>query len=314
MAYPKERNGARAASLEVRIPISPRADYYNRVRLIAHSIREFYPYATTRVSVGSDSPPIDLYRHCPWSRDLGIEWVWVDPNEFAEWRASAHPYIATMMERFRPPFTSEHILMLDADVMPIRPFDELLERDDRLLSMMAHSSPFRDHAMEWRALFEAYDLPEPRFAFEHSGYGIMAGGEERRYGPPYFNTGVVLARAVTYERLYAPYLKALGFVRDRMNSYFFEQIALTLAIEQLALPFEVLPLRYNYPNQPEFDASHPDELAQVRLLHFLRTQIVDREADFSSLEDVHNLSKRRDLLGSNEVLRKRIADLLREAG
>jgi hypothetical protein len=304
------QRSSNATSLEVRIPISPRADYFNRVRLIAQSIREFYPKAIVRVTIGADIEPFDVAQAEPWSHDLGVHWVWVKQTEFAEWRSTAHPYIATMMERFRPPFFAEHVLMLDADVMPVRPFDELLERDHALLAMMAHVPPFRNCAQEWQDLFAWYGLSAPSFTFEHSGWGAMFTDRQRRFSPPYFNTGVVLARADVYERLYEPYMTALRFVKERLDSYFFEQIALTLALLRMELPFELLPLRYNFPNQAAFDITYPEELEKVRLLHFLRTQIVDRESDFQTADDIRRLVDRSDLSGSNEVLRRRIAELL----
>jgi hypothetical protein len=297
-------------SLEVRIPISPRADYFNRVRLIAQSIREFYPKAIVRVTIGADTEPFDVAQAEPWSHDLGVRWMWVPRPDFEEWRETAHPYIATMMERFRPPFSAEHVMMLDADVMPVRPFDELFERDNALLAMMAHVTPFRNHVKEWQSLFNSYGLSDPSFDLEHSGWGAMFTDLPRRFSPPYFNTGVVLAHANVYERLYEPYMTALRFVKDRIDSYFFEQIALTLALVKTGLAFEALPLRYNYPNQPAFDTTYPQELENVRLLHFLRTQIVNRDQDFETMATIQSLVARPDLTGSNEVLRHRVEELV----
>ena len=301
---------ARSTSLEVRIPISPRTHYFNRVRLITQSIREFYPEAIVRVTVGSETAPYDIGAAERWSRQLGVEWVWVPLERSAEWQGTANPYIATMMERFRPPFRGDHVMMLDADILPIRPFDELFRRDDAMLSMMAHASPFRDHIRDWRNIFAAYGLADPTFEYELSGWGAMTLDPSRRYAPPYFNTGMVLAQAQIYERLYEPYMTALRFVREHLNSYFFEQIALTLALVKEGLPFETLPLRYNFPNQPAFDQAYPGELENVSLLHFLRTQIVDREREFQTMETLTNLVARTDLVGSNEVLRRRVAELL----
>jgi hypothetical protein len=132
----------------------------------------------------------------------------------------------------------------------------------------------------------------------------------RRYSPPYFNTGVLFAPAKLLEKLYEPYMDALHFVRKCMDSYFFEQIALTLAVAKHGIPVEVLAVRYNYPNQAAFDALYPQELSDVRLLHFLRTDIVQRERDFETLESMQRLAGRRDLSGSNEALRARVAELL----
>lgn len=302
--------------LEVRVPISPRPHYFNRIRFLAASIRALggpYSEVRTRVTVGEDVEPYDLYRENPWSEALGVDWVWVPRQDFAQWRGTQHEYIATMMERFRPPFTSRYVLMLDADVLVIRPFDELVEAAERAqgpAAVMAHVSPFKNttpgHQDAWRLLFAESGLHVPKFGFEHSGWGLKELDPERRFSPPYFNTGTLLAPASALNELYHPYLAALDRVRGFMDTYYFEQIALTLALFSEDMGFEVVPLRYNFPNQPEFDAAHPEELASVRFLHFLRTQVVDRERDFESLGSIRRLMARSDLTGSNEVLRARL--------
>lgn len=299
-------------SLEVRIPISPRPDYFNRVRVIALSIRDFYPGARIRVTVGTGAPQRDLFDELPWSRELGIEWQWVGAEEFLEWSQTQHPYIATMMERFRPPFGAEFVLMLDADVIAVRGFDELFAGPHGIKAMMAHGCPFGNPARAaWEDLFAGYGLHPPAFDAELSGWGIMENDPERRYSPPYFNTGVLFAPAAELERLYEPYVDALRYVRTQMDSYFFEQIALTLALANAEIPVQILPLRYNYPNQAEFDSLHPGELADVRLLHFLRTDGgVRREEDFETIASMRRLASREDLAGSNEVLRDRLAQIL----
>jgi len=307
--------------LEVRIPISPLEHYFNRIQLIACSIRSLggrYADVRVRVTVGADQEPEDLYARLPWSRAAGVDWVWVDRKDFNHWKHTQHEYIATMMERFRPPFSTQQVLMLDADVLVMREFDELsalLDSQPGIAGVMAHASPFlaleeQGHLHSWQQLFECTGLSTPPFTHEHSGWGIMDHSPVRRFAPPYFNTGVVLGTASILETLYAPYMRALNSVRSIMDSYFFEQIALTLALFDTGIPVHVLPLRYNYPNQPEFDAARPGELEAIRFLHFLRTKIVQREADFATLETIEKMTARADLAGSNELFRRRVAELL----
>jgi hypothetical protein len=300
--------------IEVRIPISPRDDYYNRVHFIAQSIRSLdapLKGARIRVTVGFAEDPVDLHRTLPWSRRLGIEWHWVDRGDYAAWAETTHPYIATMMERFRPPFAADTVLMLDADVAVMRPFPELIElvsTQPGVVGTMAHVSPFEP--AEWHVLFRHAGLADPDLGFELSGWGIMVTRPEQRFSPAYFNTGVLLAPSHELEQLYDPYMAALQTVRSLHDTYFFEQIALTLALYQTGIAFHAVPLRYNYPNQHDFDAAYPDELHEVAFLHFLRTDIVRREADFADWPSMLALARRIDLAGSNEALRRRLAELL----
>jgi hypothetical protein len=281
------------------------------VYFIAHSIRRWYPDAIIRVTIGDEGPHFDPRSLLPWSERLGVQWVWVERDDFAKWRGTAHPYIATMMERFRPPFTGDSVLMLDADVVAVRPFDEVLGAPgDCIRGVMAHGSPFQlSHAETWTKLFTDYRTRVPAFSHQHSGWGAMFYDDANRFSPYYLNTGVLFGTRGVYETLYEPYLNALAFVREAMDSYFFEQIALTLALYRSRVPFEELPLRFNFPNQPEFEAVAPAELADVRLLHFLRTCVIDRDKDFAGASAVRRLVTRADLSGSNELFRSTIADL-----
>jgi lipopolysaccharide biosynthesis glycosyltransferase len=234
----------------------------------------------------------------------------VEPGEFSRWKATAHPYIATMMDRFKPPFQGEYVLMLDADIIAVDSFDELFAQPVGLSGVIAHGSPFSDnHESTWSRLFERYGLERPQFAHEHSGWLSMFDDAPRRFTPFYLNTGVVFGPTSVYERLFRPYFEAIDFVRQEMDSYFFEQIALTLAAERSAISTNVVPLRYNFPNQPEFDSNHAAELEDVRLLHFLRTPIIDRERDFFDYQSVVDLIARKDLSGSNEILRNRLGQI-----
>ena len=305
--------------LEVRIPISPLDHYFNRVHLIAHSIRSLggrYADVHVRVTVGADQEPEDLHRRMPWSREAGIDWVWADREEFRQWRGTEHEYIATMMERFRPPFSTRQVLMLDADVLVMREFDELaasLEQAEGIAGVMAHVSPFPTpsyaNASEWARLLELAGVSTP-LDKQYSGWGIMAHDPAQRFGPTYFNTGVILASSSVLERLYRPYIECLDLVRGAMDTYFFEQIALTLALARAGISATGVPLRYNFPNQIGFDRAYQEELDQVRFLHFLRTDAIQREADFETLGAMSQLTSRSDLTGSNEALRRRISELM----
>ena len=300
--------------IEVRISISPANHYYNRVHFIARSIRSLggeCKDARIRVSVGSPDKPVDLHRLLPWSRRLGIIWHWVERDDYMVWEKTAHPYIATMMERFQPPFNAETVVMLDADVVVVRLFSEILpilSEYPSIAGVMAHAPPFTPN--EWSALFRQAGLTPPELNYECSGWNIMVTDPESRYCPPYFNTGVLAASRRSLELLYDPYMAALQTVRSLYDTYFFEQIALTLALYQTGIKPHVLPLRYNYPNQEGFDVAFPDELNEIRFLHFLRTDIVKREDDFVSWASMKKLSRRRDLTGSNEIFRRRLAQLM----
>lgn len=298
-------------SLEVRIPIGPTPSMINRVHLIALSIQSLgpeYKNVKIRASVGSVG---NFTIDAPWAEKLNVEFSKVDQTSMRKWAGRANPNIPTMVyDRYLTDMPhSTYILMLDADVLAVRPFDELMTAfASPVQAVMAHTSPFNDNHRWKEILGENYQ----RFGeHEVSGFGIMEHDENRRLSPPYFNTGVVLMT----QTLFRPYLRnlhasCLDELSHVLNSYFVDQIALTNAIIEGAVPYSTLPIRFNFPNQAEFDRKYPEDLADVRFIHFLRSDVINRDRDFESIAAIEKLVMRKDLKGSNEALRARVEELL----
>lgn len=307
--------------LEVRIPISPREYFFNRIRVIAlsiHSLGGGYENTRFRISVGADSDPEDLYIRCPWSRLLNIEWVWLKKEVFNKWKNTENEYLATIVDRFSPPYSAKNILILDPDVLVVNKFDEiiwLIKKNNGIAGVPAHRSPVAydsviSHQKWWNDLYSLAGINgTPSFTCQHSGWGIMELDQTRRMSPPYFNSGMILGTASAFERFYNTYLHMLDVVSTFEDTYFIDQIAMTLALEKNKINTNVLPLRYNFPNQKEFDEKFPLELQNVRFIHFLRTNVIDRDSDFDSLSSIKKLVNRNDLHGSNEIFRKKVSDI-----
>ena len=303
--------GCGGVTLEVRIPISPTPTFINRTRLLAASVREFYPDALVKVYVGEhDMLMPGGFSETPAAARFDSV-AWMSRRVMEEWRGTANEYAGVMAARYAPPFDGTHILMLDADVIVTRRFDELFDID-ALSGVQAHVPPFGRAA--WSLLYQHAGLVPEWRPHEYSGFGSMFTDESARFGPPYMNTGVVFGPAARFEQLYETYAATLRDLRLRMNSYFFEQIALTLAAAKSKTPLHILPLRYNFPNQTAFEMRHPAELADCRFLHYLRTDTVDRDADFADQSAIQRLIYRAGLTGANEMLRARVAELRGAAG
>ena len=294
-------------TLEVRTAISPTRPQFNRVSLIAKSVREFYPDAIITAWVSPEGErrpedPPDLGNGDP--RDILFKFVPL--RAFNRWKYSRYPYIATAARRFAPPFQGDHVLVLDADVMPARRFDELFALDC-ISGMMAHVAPMG--CRDWRRLLAEFDVSANEW-HQHSAFGIMDNDPSRRMSPPYFNSGMVFGPRAEMEKLWWPMQTALERLPAMVSDhYWIDQIALALALAMSAAPTVVLPMRWNFANQASFDDAFPGELADVRFLHAMRTDIIDRDRDFETSDSIAALVARRDLTGSNEMLRQRVAEL-----
>src|SRR5690348_5757800 len=69
---------------EIRVPISPREDFFRRVEFLHRSVRAcggLTAEAKLVVSIGEDIDPFDVVAREPWSRDQ-VTWRWVDREAF----------------------------------------------------------------------------------------------------------------------------------------------------------------------------------------------------------------------------------------
>ena len=83
-------------------------------------------------------------------------------------------------------------------------------------------------------------------------------------------------------------------------------IALALSIQRLGLRWRPLAMRYNYPNDDLIASRYANELAEVRLFHYLRQGDCDKRRDFASPESVGAWLARRDLEGVNREMARHL--------
>lgn len=291
-------------TIECRIPISPTPSFCNQVLLQAASLRRFHPGSIIRAYVGHEAPTPEMRSLVEDSfRGHKIGFEWVTGKEFSAWEGTRSPFLATMNRRFSQPVDGSHVLIMDADTLVTGPFDELFVVQ-AVQGVMAHVAPLDDDS--WRYLFTIAGCQPPLFRFPLSGNGIM--GPEGKLTPWYANSGMIWAPRHLFERLCQPYHAAINVIRSAMaDTYWADQLAVALTVAKTGVPVRSLVQRFNFPNQPAFDEAKPEELQDVRVIHYLREDRVHRTRDFESLAALRRLVNRDDLTGSHEVLRRAIA-------
>jgi hypothetical protein len=299
---------------EIHVPISPTPPFFNQIRLLAASIRRFGgPLRNSRivVTVGGEEHS-DLANQLPWSRDYGVEWRWLDPEVFAR-----HDYWGTAVERFRQPFESQYVLFLDADVLAISPPELAVSpvtETGGIAGLIAHVAPFETPLQGWTELTEAADLGKPPLVARYSGWGVMDWDIERQYAPPYFNLGVLFCSSDAARALGTRIYEEMEIVDSVRTTVYRCQIALTLAIMRLGIPWYELPLRLNYPNDLHFWRGHQAEAAHVQLMHYLREDEINRTVDFASDDALRAAIARPVENPLTRLLQERIRTLLFETG
>ena len=292
--------------LEIRIPISPEPHFFRQVEYIARACAALggdLGAARIVVSVGAAEEPRDLYRELEWSRGR-VEWRWIDRAAF-----EATSFFATGTDRFKYPTDADFVLLLDADTLIVRSFNDLLaglQIDPAIAGVMAHIPPFNGLQSNWRDVFASFGRAFPPGRFEHTGWGTMYGPPVDRFGPAYYNFGVVFVPGnliVPIGNVFARFLEQARAAP--IHPYFVGQLAFTMAIYELGCPHVALPLRFNFPNYAWADQRASHELADVRVIHYLAEDVIGTRRDtWGSEENFRAFLARTDLAGANEVLRR----------
>jgi hypothetical protein len=309
----RARLSRRGLDLEIHLPISPTPTFFTMVHYFAASLRlNGGPLAASRivVTVGDDCEPEDLLARLPWSRRYPIEWRWLDRDLYRR-----HSYYATALERFRYPFRARIVMLADADELFVGGFGEIVEscRRDRVLAgLIAHISPFKDRgemptSAFWSRLFETAGLGEPPFVCEHTGWGTMSLDPADRYSPPYFNLGMLVAPAEVMAEIGSIIYQEMAHVDAVLETGYRCQLALTLAVQRLGVRWLPLTMRYNYPNDEQIASRYVEDLADVRLFHYLRQGVLLKGRDFESPERVGAWLARRDIDGVNQEMARHLA-------
>lgn len=277
----------------------------NQVILQAASLRRFHPDAQVRAFVGHAFPSAP--RHHGWVENLfranNISFEWVTGRSFEQWANTRAPHLETINRRWSDLVEADHIIIADADVMFVSALDDILSRD-AVQGVQAHVPPLS--CDDFAYLFAICGAPLPGPLIPFTGAGFMAPANAK--GVFYPNSGMVVLPRAHFDAMVQHYHFAISRIRSVMSDiYWADQLALSIAAARAGVPVHSLPVRYNFPNQREFEERYPDDLRDVRVLHYLREDRISRTKDFESLASLRRLVDRSDLTGSHEVLRQTIA-------
>jgi hypothetical protein len=127
-------------------------------------------------------------------------------------------------------------------------------------------------------------------------------------GPFYPNSGMVVLPKSSFEAMVPAYHFAVNRIRLAMSDiYWADQLALSVAAAKADVPCGSLSVRFNFPNQREFEQKYPEDAADIRAVHYMRQDRINRVTDFESLAALRRLVNRDDLTGSHKVLQSAIA-------
>ena len=209
-------------------------------------------------------------------------------------------------------------ILIDADTLPLRaiPAEVLtsVKESGAIHGVIAHFPPPLHHEGDpveggptsaddvWPVLADRLlgrELPTP---WE---YTLMRPSTP---APFYINHGVVAGTPDALAGLNRAIQNIRPQLRKILDNDFADQIAIPLGVVAEGLPARALPMRFNFPNDPRADELYPDELANVVIMHYLRTAEFDRHIVFHDAAAFDDFMRRR-LDGSKQVFRERVREL-----
>ena len=190
------------------------------------------------------------------------------------------------------PSDCDFVIFADADVMLLRRIDDLLEGliESRSVSGVIAHYPFTHFTGEtpeqkWIALalqFIGIEMP-----LEHTYlFAKEDTVSSQRHCPFYLNFGFVIFPLEVAKQPCPTYLALRPRVAPHLQApYYSGQVALTLAIYAYNVSRRAIAIKYNFPNDVIAETLYPNDLRDIRVIHYLRTHHFDRQKIFTSPEE-----------------------------
>lgn len=276
--------------LEFRIPISPTSGFFSQVRFFNAALRRLggiYEKALLTVVVGDKSDLPSVIAANGWSKEQNIRWIRV-PDEIFD----KYSFYGTSDSRFLIEPEGDLVIFSDADTVLVRDVSPALDsisamQGPALAGHMAHWPPVGEwngylpsshHSEYWPNMFRLFEMEPPAQLYQCS-IPIM-NGQSCPPSPAYFNYGFVIFNPAAL----AIFRNEIFPMHDRLNGLFDTfmrcQIACTLIGYRHDMHFVTLSSAFNVANDILHVGFNVLKSEDVRVIHYLRTDEVDRSKIF----------------------------------
>lgn len=267
------------------IPAGPNSEFFSQIAAFSAALSRL-PWTRWEPSITvclGDALDVDaLQRWQPYLRDVALTLV---PPSITERNTFYYGQIDSLYRW--APRDADVLVRMDADTLPVGDLEDVLDlvlTKACIAGVMAHfafpRTPGLSARQSWHHVSQGLIDRPLDFRLSYSLVGEEAQPDDRD-APFYVNDGVVFLARDIFEEFSHHYLAIRPRLMDRLSSpYFAGQVGLTLAATQMGAATYALPMRYNFPNDVAATRRFPEELDDVRIFHYLRTDTFDRQDIF----------------------------------
>jgi hypothetical protein len=219
-----------------------------------------------------------------WRKHLeGVEIVYIQKQFYPD------IYIPQAMFRFVGDYTGvDYVILCDADTLILGSIDHVIQQlyyGYPVSGVIAHYPPscFEDSNKDWQSISKK--LTNKSITLPYN-YTLMNSNElaikNHPKSPFYLNHGFLAFQSDALKEFSTQYVKMRKLVCEIINPPFFAgQIALTLTVNDLGWQGDTLSMKYNFPNDEKALKLHAYESQDIRVLHYLRENNINRCSLFS---------------------------------
>lgn len=296
------------------IPASPNSEFFSQIAAFRTALSRL-PWTrwepSITVCLGEGLDVAALQRWQPHLRDVALTLV---PTSITERDTFYYGQIDSLYRW--APRDADVLVRMDADTLPVGDLEDVLDlvaSTTSIAGVMTHfpfpRTPGLNARQSWQHVSKGLIDHPLDFRLSYSLVGPEAHPDDRQ-SPFYVNDGVVFFAREVFEEFSSHYLAIRPRLMDRLASpYFAGQVALTLAATQMCATTIALPMRYNFPNDASATKRFPEELEEVRMFHYLRTDTFDRQEIFRDPAGYARFMEM-PMTGANEVFRQHVLHLL----
>jgi hypothetical protein len=234
------------------------------------------------VVVGDHCDLDAVRRENAWSENFNIVWERTPDEIFADfhWAGTANWRLNI------PAGDADVVILSDADTVLLRDIEPLIvdmpSKEPAVRGHMAHfppplgidsAAPPPTSPEFWPWLFELFAVPWPATTYRYS----MDADRSLPLAPAYFNLGFVALNAKALDPFASEIAETTRRVVAATGSFMRCQIAVTLIAHRAGIDIGVLPADYNAANDLGHLSSNALTAEQIRVLHFLRTDEINRQ-------------------------------------